>query len=48
MIFRYKFSDVDIRKIGVYQFITSNFYEIDDDKLFLLMVIPIKINIRST
>ncbi|PKK72610.1 hypothetical protein RhiirC2_710241 [Rhizophagus irregularis] len=30
MIFRYKFSDVDIRKIG---FITSNFYEIDDDLL---------------
>ncbi|POG59609.1 hypothetical protein GLOIN_2v1720803 [Rhizophagus irregularis DAOM 181602=DAOM 197198] len=36
MIFRSKFSDVDIKKIGVYQFITSNPYGIDDDKAIFI------------
>ncbi|CAB4476038.1 uncharacterized protein OCT59_018080 [Rhizophagus irregularis] len=36
MIFRSNFPDVDIEKIGIYQFITSNPYGIDDDKVIFI------------
>ncbi|GBC09291.1 hypothetical protein RclHR1_08740011 [Rhizophagus clarus] len=36
MIFRSKFPDVDLKKIGIYQFITSNPYGIDDDKAIFI------------
>lgn len=42
MIFRSKFSDIDIKKIGVYQFITSNPYGIDNDKVIFIDVITDK------
>jgi 4-coumarate--CoA ligase len=36
MIFKSNFPDIDIKKIGVYQFITSNPYGINDDKVIFI------------
>jgi 4-coumarate--CoA ligase len=36
MISRSNFPNIDIKKIGVYQFITSNPYGIDDDKVIFI------------
>ncbi|PKY44438.1 acetyl-CoA synthetase-like protein [Rhizophagus irregularis] len=36
MIFKSNFPDIDIKKIGIYQFITSNPYGIKDDKVIFI------------
>ena len=36
MIFRTNFPDIEIPKIGLYQYITSNPYGIDDDKVIFI------------
>ncbi|GES88385.1 acetyl-CoA synthetase-like protein [Rhizophagus clarus] len=36
MPFRSNFPDIDVKKIGIYQFITSNPYGIDDDKVIFI------------